>query len=851
MEVKKEKTKKKIKGKAKGKAIIGIAMAAIMIASVLAAMAPMGIAQPFPPASYSGLYNYITLATNPPATPVLIGQDIWFHGTNNASALIKGDPMSAIISGELFTADSQGKLDTAVMTKTGIYYVNPVGGTSTTPPTSWDAKLAVANPTMALDLKVSGTSVSSITEGTLLEVDSTNNLDASDMVSLVITDPDGVTIKVANGQYFDRINVSYLTSQYGVGATGIDTTGWKLGEYTFKVATKKDTTAGLGARGLDACSNEKTLTVLKAGINIDAEKTSAVELETVKLTVTGVTGHIIRVITSDPIHTNFPAGVNDNQPVTIDDDCDGILDAMAHIIGSSGKRTYAVEFTDSGYYMITVKDVTAWMSDTVDITVSEKAVTFDVPSTVTIGEKFTIKGTANTGTTVDIAVEGTVNALLNDLVIDQNGEFSKEIDTATAGIAAFSVPGSVRLKAYIDRAAGAGAIGPTETEDGSVTILMTSPSLTVELSNSEIAQGDEFTVSGTAPGSKCLNILAIAPNGSSGTLIDGTGTGIYNTVTSVSEVDGTFSKKIRVGPNVDTGSYLVAVLSPGRDDVYNGLTGNVGVSDFMTSLAAQYNLASKTQEQLLAIIQDATVEAAGSDDLLWTDYIKVGSPFVTLDPIASVTVGEPLVVTGTTNREEGFAILVTVKGPVELTPQTVEVENGTFNATFDTTGALAGTYTVKADDGDGHTDTATVEILPAISIFDTGAGTYPSISGTHNGTITSYYDINVSKIYTYSCSGTGGHTEYVAFYNATTGEDVANGTWNGYQGAGDYHYIEFDSPFVLKANVACNYTIKTGSYPQIIHAKSKEVTGGMINCTEFTDANGKKYNNWIPAIRLE
>ena len=53
-----------------------------------------------------------------------------------------------------------------------------------------------------------------------------------------------------------------------------------------------------------------------------------------------------------------------------------------------------------------------------------------------------------------------------------------------------------------------------------------------------------------------------------------------------------------------------------------------------------------------------------------------------------------------------------------------------------------------------------------------------------------------------------------------------------------------------RKNHVYNYTIRTGSYPQIIHAKSKPVTGGMINCTKFTDANGKTYEDWIPAIRL-
>lgn len=40
------------------------------------------------------------------------------------------------------------------------------------------------------------------------------------------------------------------------------------------------------------------------------------------------------------------------------------------------------------------------------------------------------------------------------------------------------------------------------------------------------------------------------------------------------------------------------------------------------------------------------------------------------------------------------------------------------------------------------------------------------------------------------------------------------------------------------------------SYPQVIHVKSKDVTGGGFTCQEFVDVNGKKYNDWIPAIRL-
>jgi len=131
-------------------------------------------------------------------------------------------------------------------------------------------------------------------------------------------------------------------------------------------------------------------------------------------------------------------------------------------------------------------------------------------------------------------------------------------------------------------------------------------------------------------------------------------------------------------------------------------------------------------------------------------------------------------------------------------------------------------------------------------VFDTGKGSYPSIMGTHEGTIIPNKKIIVHKLYTYPCVGTGGHTEYVRFYGNSL--DV-NKTWNGY--GGDYHNIIFDPPITLQANTPYNYEIRTGSYPQIIHEQSLPTANGTINCTRFTDANGKTYNDWIPAIKLE
>ena len=139
-----------------------------------------------------------------------------------------------------------------------------------------------------------------------------------------------------------------------------------------------------------------------------------------------------------------------------------------------------------------------------------------------------------------------------------------------------------------------------------------------------------------------------------------------------------------------------------------------------------------------------------------------------------------------------------------------------------------------------------IEISPMIFDTKAPANPYPSISGTHNGTLTPSCNINVSRLYTYSCSGTGGHTEYVKIWDSTGWNVTA--TWNGY--IGDWHNLTFNESFVLYQNETYNYTIHTGSYPQIHHTDALSSENGWINCTEFVDVNGKRYEDWIPAIRL-
>jgi len=174
----------------------------------------------------------------------------------------------------------------------------------------------------------------------------------------------------------------------------------------------------------------------------------------------------------------------------------------------------------------------------------------------------------------------------------------------------------------------------------------------------------------------------------------------------------------------------------------------------------------------------------------------------------------------------------------------------------ETSASVTGTFnlTVNATDiCDNYNNTVniTLTVISESITFDTGPGTYPSIRGTHNGTIILNQTMEVHRIYTYPCFKTDGHSEYVAFYNNSgTSEEIANGTWIGTY-LGSYQWITFDKSFTLKADVTYNYTIRTGCYPQIHHTHALDTGNGIITCTEFIDANSRVYNDWIPAIKLE
>jgi hypothetical protein len=252
--------------KVKCKAVIGIAMAAIMIASVFAVMVSSVGAY-----SNGGKYNIIEKKPEP--QKVLIGQELDFSGDWGTTPVTVSRVMENTEEWSI-EADSDNRLVVSEgvdqWRRDGAFYVNYDASKT---PIPGDAKLTISTPSIPLDLKVGEKKVSSIAVGSNLKVDTAGiNLFEEDIVDLVIIGLDGQVKMDVNGQDFTDITVTTLKG-YG---DKLDTDGWKIGSYTFRIETKPEY-----ACGLDTESSRQNLKLIKAEVAIEAETTSCIELQTV------------------------------------------------------------------------------------------------------------------------------------------------------------------------------------------------------------------------------------------------------------------------------------------------------------------------------------------------------------------------------------------------------------------------------------------------------------------------------------------------------------------------------------------------------------------------------------------
>jgi len=373
-----------------------------------------------------------------------------------------------------------------------------------------------------------------------------------------------------------------------------------------------------------------------------------------------------------------------------------------------GNYKARANFTEIGVYEITATDTDANIKATETVEIEEFLVTVSVEKTnYYVGDYITINGSANAGDSITVKAD--------DEVIETDAEVEGFRYTwRTAG----KQPGSYEIGIWVLPFSDPGSDPP----DVSVPIFLMRGGLSATLNTGVVALGDEFEIEGDASGMDRVDILTIGPKGGSGngfeptdisTQTNGslTASGITHSLCSVFP-EGEFKEKISVRKGAGTGTYLIVVLSYGRD----GGWGKSGNADLINVISYNYTslLSIKTQEQILAILKDRTINAAGSDDLLCINTIKVENPKVRLDDIEDVLLGGNIVVSGYTNRKEDFGIIITVEGPVELKPKLAFVEkDGTFNLSFSTVSAKVGEYTVTADDGKGYSDTKTVNVITA------------------------------------------------------------------------------------------------------------------------------------------
>ncbi|MCK4732390.1 MAG: DUF3821 domain-containing protein, partial [Methanophagales archaeon] len=695
--------------KGKSKAIIGIALAAIMIASVFAAMMPTSART--------------AIGDIERGDTVFIGEkhlympdfanDTVFYGMKDTSA-----------DGE--TIELPDNTDFNVLST----YVAGLYNTSGRDTTVTD--LNIKEPTIGIDVLVDSSSIvdGSLPQGGTFKVRASPNFggvmkDATaggDVnVTIKFTKPNGITVSypiTATSQEFDT---DFPTD---------DT--WSTGTWKVKIETDKDT-----CNELDISSSQVEFDIRSEELTIEAEKDEVGRGDDMVLKVKGnpkanyylaiedvKAGEEPEIKDSDDVvkRGTGEGNAGNNTAAWIKTGSDGIADIG---IGTTGadKRTYTIHVYDTYDVVGAVPsattdpfeapdDVTGEKDkDDVDVEVVGVTVTFDIPTKVIIGETLTIKGTVSTGKKVDILIEDeyedSVDKDGDNILVDENKEF--EVDWETDKY----MTGSYTIKAYVDYKGDEDVDPDEDDDDGAITVRLIEQGLSAEQPRNVVAEKDDYTIEGTATGVDDVDYVLIGPKGTRSKDVKYVKEGLLIDSTRVK--DNEFSEDETMKDGLDTGLWIAVVLIPGRDGTYGDL-GDVGAGKLKD---ADLDFEGKDQSQIVAILSDHTIDVAGSDDKLILLSFKVESGYVDLNPVESVGVGDPLNISGVTNREPETTITISTfskpAGALDLPAAMADVEwttadEGTFTATIDTSDAVEGTYVLEADDGDGNTDTITVVI---------------------------------------------------------------------------------------------------------------------------------------------
>ena len=707
--------------KGKGKAIIGIAMAVIMVASVFAAMVPtvsaaesehkIDATRPVSEINGTAMFFGETVnitGLNYSTRPTVTFDQVAEPYESHVISVTEVSNNNSYARDEITSSDFGGETGKFIMTY----------GTGTG---ELKAEVYIKEPTLSVKIvNAAGKEITSATKGDPIYLKVDTNLPDEDIVTLK-------AMKTST----EEIDVLELGD---VPDYMIDTGDWDVGDYDIWLELEEDESRGL-SKSECPCTPD-TITILESEITIEADTTEPVKYEEVTFTINGPSSTLFDFETNKPEYVMMtrlednPLGLlpgekekkmsEEGGTFTVKTDKNGVYKFVAYFTDDK-KFTFKVWFDAASY-----DDATGKHKDDVDIDVSEQKVAFEVDRTVIRGEEVTIKGTAPEADWVVIAVDDDVIEGGEDVTVT-DGEFEIDWDTTDYMTGTYTIEGFIKL--YKDEATKTkyteGEDVSGESSDGHASIKVISKGLTVEQPRNVVAIKDDYTVKGTATGVDNVDILIIGPKGCHGenclgdNLDKAVEGGFAHTTGSVT--DSEFEEDITIPDDSKTGLYTVLVLIPGDDGDWGASYGTYGEGD-LDVLLRDDGLANldekakgKTLGQLLSLVSSYTFDDTATDDLYETLTFSAESAYVRFNPAESVGVGEPLNMSGITNRYDTSITVSTISGPVDLPAEIVDVEwptaeEGVFSVTIDTSDAEEGTYVLEADDGDDNTDTVTVVI---------------------------------------------------------------------------------------------------------------------------------------------
>lgn len=532
------------------------------------------------------------------------------------------------------------------------------------------------------------------------------NFDKADGVELHITGPNGVDVARAVASS-TRIDTSG-------GTVTLDFSDEDPGRYTVRVE----------ARELEA-SRSVTIGIDTAATAITLDRTTAVKGERVRATVVGDAGETMMV--------RIRASALDGLGGT-NDAAEQVFERSGNVqsrLGSSAQNVvYAtVKLDDSGRGVAVIRtehlrdqntaeiqlargtNPTSSTVDSVDLRVQERATTVrSSPEIVSVGEKFTMTGSAPQSDTVkayarvdtrwEPLFESAANNRYAEARVKSDGTWELEIDTSRV----LNIPGTYRIGVTADatkRHPSNRVLSSSEFSaltSASTSMRTTSGGLSVSPSSRSIAAGvgDEITLVGTAVGQgDRVHLYVVPPRGG--------GLAMAQTVTVR---NGEFRQDVDVFST--RGTYQILVIGQGRDGSFKN--GN-------TPPTVQQKLVKRTQDQnqIVAVLRNA-YSGAGVDDQIVQLAITAANPALTIGDVGQngQVLRERVTITGTSNRADRTSVSIEVINPsgqaVTSTETRVNGIDGTWTATVDLSDISTGSYTIRATD-DEVTSEKSVQVV--------------------------------------------------------------------------------------------------------------------------------------------